>query len=201
MAKTGCRIDDLIDYNNAISCFYGRAAAGKTTLCLMAAANEKGKVVFIDTENSFSAERIKQIAGKVPGNIVVMKAKSFYEQCMAAEQLLELKGKISLIIVDSLTAHYRQELQEKRDANPFFSRHMSVLKELAAYAPVLVTSQVYSNEKGINPVGSNMLRNWCNNVIKLDDDGKQRKLFIEKSSKGNTAEICFEIVGDGITEI
>lgn len=200
MAKTGCRIDDLIDYNNAISCFYGKAAAGKTTLCLMAAAKEKGKVVFIDTENSFSSERMKQIAGKIPDNITVIKAKSFKEQCEASEQLLELKGKISLVIIDSLTAHYRQELQEKRDVNPFFSRHMSMLKELAANnAPVIVTSQVYTAKDGsVSPVGSGMLKNWCGNVIRLDDEGGKRRVFIEKSGKGKTAEACFEIVNEGI---
>ncbi|MDD4878723.1 MAG: AAA family ATPase [Candidatus Nanoarchaeia archaeon] len=200
MAKTGCKVDEMVDYSNAISCIYGKPATGKTTLCLMAAANEKGKVVFIETENSFSADRMQQIAGKIGDNLVLMQAKSFEEQCRAVESLLELKGKISLVIVDSLTAHYRKELQEKNDVNPMFSRQLSMLKELASSnIPVLVTSQVYATKEGdISPVGSNMLKNWCNNVIKLHDDGRDRKMLIEKSAKGSNEGIYFEITNEGI---
>ncbi len=193
-------INDLIDYSNAITCFYGKAAAGKTTFCLMAAAKEKGKVVLIETENGFSADRMEQIAGKISDNLVLIPVRSFDEQCRAVENLLELKGKVSLIIVDSFTALYRQELQNKKDANPLLSKQLSILKEISATAPVLITSQVYMtmDKKGVGPIGSNMLKSWCKNLIKLDDDGKTRKLFVEKSTIGNNAEACFDIVNEGV---
>lgn len=199
MVKTGCRIDNLIDYNNSISCVYGKPATGKTTLCLMAAKNEKGKVIFIETENGFSAERMKQIAGKIPDNFVLMPVRSFEEQCKAVENLLKLKGKVSLIIIDSFTALYRQELQNKKDVNPLLSRQLSILKEMSATAPVLITSQVYMtmDKKDIGPIGSNMLKSWCNNLIKLYNDGKKRALYIEKGGNGN---ICFQITNEGIRE-
>ncbi|MDI6737367.1 MAG: AAA family ATPase [Nanoarchaeota archaeon] len=200
MAKTGCKIDDFIDYSNAISCIYGKPATGKTTLCLMAAAREKGKVVFIETESGFSADRMEQIAGNINDNFVLIPVRSFEEQCRAVESLLELKGKISLVIIDSFTALYRQELQNKKDANPLLSRQLSILKEISATAPVLITSQVYMtmDKKDVGPVGSNMLKSWCNNLVKLHDDGKNRLLFIEKSTKGSHADICFEITNEGI---
>ncbi|MFA5887895.1 MAG: AAA family ATPase [Candidatus Nanoarchaeia archaeon] len=200
MAKTGCRIDELIDYSNSISCIYGKAATGKTTICLMAASKDEGKVIYIDTENSFSTDRLQQIAGKIPENFVVMKAKSFDEQCNAVESLLELKGKISLVIVDSLTAHYRKEVQEKNDVNPKFSRQMSMLKELAREnIPVIVTSQVYTTkDNDVSPIGSKMLKNWCDNIIKLKENCGKRTACIEKSIKGNNSEIYFEIINEGI---
>ncbi|MBU2637876.1 MAG: hypothetical protein KJ955_02795, partial [Nanoarchaeota archaeon] len=107
--------------------------------------------------------------------------------------------KLSLIIVDSLTSHYRKELQEKKDVNHMLSKQLSILKEMATgNTSVFVTSQVYMtmDKRGIGPIGSNMLKSWCNNLVKLDDDGKQRRIFIEKPE--NTAELCFEIVNEGI---
>jgi RecA/RadA recombinase len=157
-------------------------------------------VIYIDTENSFSTDRLQQIAGKVPENVIVIKARSFEEQCKAVESLLELKGKIGLVIIDSFTALYRQELQNKKDVNPMLSRQLSILKEVSATAPVLITSQVYMtmDKRDVGPIGSNMLKSWCNNLVKLHDDGRNRILHIEKSTKVSNADICFEITNEGI---
>ncbi|HII14949.1 MAG TPA: AAA family ATPase [Nanoarchaeota archaeon] len=191
--------ESILDFSSAITCIYGKPATGKTTICLTAAAAEKGKVVFIDTENGFYADRLMQIAGKLPENITVVKARDFMEQCRAVDELLNLKGKIKLVIVDSFTAHYRKELQEKHDINPLMSRQLSILSEIAREnIPVIVTSQVYTTQENkVQPVGSNMLKNWCGNVIKLENEGR-RKLIVEKHRAGQLKEIEFEIVNEGI---
>ena len=52
--------------NPDIKLIYGPAAAGKTTYCLLTSISmaKKGKkVMFIDTENGFSIERLKQLCG------------------------------------------------------------------------------------------------------------------------------------------
>ena len=49
-----------------INLIYGPAASGKTTYCLSASifmAKKGAKVIFIDTENGFSIERLKQLCG------------------------------------------------------------------------------------------------------------------------------------------
>ena len=48
-----------------ISVIFGPAATGKTTLCMLAAlatAKSGKKILFIDTENGFSVERLKQMS-------------------------------------------------------------------------------------------------------------------------------------------
>ena len=48
-----------------ITTIYGPAGSGKTILCMLSAVNmarAKKKIIYIDTENNFSIERLKQIA-------------------------------------------------------------------------------------------------------------------------------------------
>lgn len=190
---------NILDYSGAVTCIYGKPATGKTTLCLMAALEEKKKVVFIDTENGFNAERAEQIAGKVPDNLAIVKARDFTEQCRAVDELLNLKGKLGLVIIDSFTAHYRKELQEKHDVNCLLSKQLSILSELAREGiPVIITGQVYTTMgNDAQPVGSNMLKNWCGNVVKLENE-RQRRLIVEKHKTGQLKEIEFEIINAGI---
>ena len=61
-------LDSLLDggyEKDIITTVYGPAGSGKTNLCILSAVNtvrNKKKVVYIDTENNFSVERVKQIA-------------------------------------------------------------------------------------------------------------------------------------------
>ena len=48
-----------------ITTIYGPAGSGKTILCLLCSVNmtrNNKKVIYVDTENNFSIERLKQIA-------------------------------------------------------------------------------------------------------------------------------------------
>jgi len=103
-----------------ITCLYGPFASGKTNFCLMALSNilKQGKKgVYIDTEASFSVERLKQILGKdflegMLKNLIIIKPTSFQEQVEAFSKLLKLSAmeNIALIIVDSIAMLYRLEL-------------------------------------------------------------------------------------------
>ena len=49
---------------DVITTIYGPAGSGKTVLCMLCSINmcrNKKKVIYVDTENSFSIERLKQI--------------------------------------------------------------------------------------------------------------------------------------------
>ncbi len=196
-------LNNVMDFiqHNCINCIYGLPATGKTTLCLVVASSNKNKkVAFIDTENSFSVERLRQINGNVSNNLVLFKVRSFKEQAKIIENLLNLKSVLGTIIVDSLTFYYRKELQAKRDVNNKFSRQLSMLAELARQGiSVVVTSQVYQSfENEIKPVGNNMLKNWAGTLIKLEKLYNIRKLILEKHPKLGELEKKFEIVGEGL---
>lgn len=199
MISTGnAELDSHFMYCDSINCIYGKAATGKTNLCLLLAsktARDK-KVLYIDTEGSFSPERVRQFGPEEAlRNIFVMRAGSFDEQCKIVDGLLMLKGKIGMVIVDSLSMHYRQELQGRNDnANSKLSRQLSILSELTRSSiPVIITSQVYSTmDNGICPVGGNMVKNWSQCLIKLEY-GRQRTLTVEKHPELPGKSAHFEI--------
>ena len=55
----------FLNFPKGISVIYGPAASGKSTLCLQVVAATPGKIVYIDTENSFSVERIQKMNNKI----------------------------------------------------------------------------------------------------------------------------------------
>ena len=117
-----------------------------------------GKVIYIDTENTFRPERIQQMAEKVGldpdetlKNIKVARAYNSDHQMLLAEKAEELlkEEEYKLLIVDSLTAHFRAEfigrgtLSERQQK---LNKHMHVLLKLADMynCCVVVTNQVMS---------------------------------------------------------
>jgi DNA repair protein RadA len=113
--------------SQAIHEFFGEFGSGKTQMMFQLAVNatmptEKGgldgDVVIIDTENTFRPERIVQIAnaqGVDPMDtlqkIHVARAFNSSHQMLLVEKAAEMavKTPVRLLIVDSLTAHFRSE--------------------------------------------------------------------------------------------
>jgi DNA repair protein RadA len=111
----------------AITEFYGEFGSGKTQFMHQLAVNVQrppeegglgGEVIVIDTENTFRPERIVQMAEalgmdpkEVLSKIHVARAFNSHHQMLLAEKAGELaKTKnIKLLVVDSLTAHFRAE--------------------------------------------------------------------------------------------
>ena len=114
--------------------------------------------MFIDTENTFRPERIEQIAkslGIEPltalRNIKVARAFNSDHQMLIAEKVEDLikkeKINVKLIIVDSLTAHFRAEFVGRgtlADRQQKLNKHMHLLNKLASTHNlcVYVTNQV-----------------------------------------------------------
>jgi DNA repair protein RadA len=155
--------------SRAITEAFGAYGSGKTQLGLSLAVNvqlppEKGgangKCVFIDTEGTFRPARIKQIAEtlganpeKVLKNILVARAFNSDHQMLLLEKVGELikSGEpIKLVIVDSLTAHFRAEFSGRgqlADRQQKLNRYMHDLMKLAETynLVVYVTNQVMAN--------------------------------------------------------
>ena len=119
-----------------------------------------GKTVFIDTEGTFRPKRIKQISeslganpDKVLKNILVARAFNSDHQMLLLDKISELvkSGEpIRLLIVDSLTAHFRSEYSGRgqlADRQQKLNKYMHELMKLAEQhnIAVFVTNQVMAN--------------------------------------------------------
>lgn len=184
------QFDDLLGgkgiESKAITETFGAYGSGKTQLGLTLAVNVQlpidkggtnGKAVFIDTEGTFRPARIKQIAEgiganpeKVLKNIFVARAFNSDHQVLLLEKITEMikAGEpIRLLIVDSLTAHFRAEFAGRgqlADRQQKLNRYMHDLMKLAEThnLAVYVTNQVMSNPAQMFgdptiPIGGNIV--------------------------------------------
>ena len=212
-----------------ISLFYGPAASGKSNFVMLTAchqAKKNKKIIFIDTEGSFSIDRINQISGGFPEsvlkNIVILNPINFNEQRDSFLTLLkELKKSrnIGLIVVDSITMLYRLELAEARKKgleeiqriNNDLARQMKALYEIARKRdiPVLITSQIYSGflseedwlagkQAGVHIVGGDLLKYWSKCIIELENRNNKKQAIIKKHRSIPEKTLNFEIINQGI---
>ena len=167
--STGCEgFNNLLEggfETGAICECFGEFGSGKTQVGHVLAtqllkSDPEARVVYIDTENTFRPERIIQLATaagldheEALNKIMVAKAFNSDHQMLLAEKVDELITRdgqnIKLVVVDSLTAHFRAEyigrgtLAERQQK---LNRHMSTLGKLSSTHNlcVFVTNQVMS---------------------------------------------------------
>ncbi len=197
-------LHEQLNLTNQLTCIYGKAGAGKTTLAMQTArdyALKNKKILYIDTERGFSTERFKQLAGKdyekLLDNIFVFTIKSFKEQQEKIKQLETLisKGKFSFIIIDTLTTYYRRLVNSEHElANGMLNSQLRILKALSKKIPIIITGQVYSTmETGIRPTGGKFVEEPSDQLIFLEKD--PRIINILKPDK---KKIPFTIKDEGI---
>jgi DNA repair protein RadA len=169
----------------AITEFFGEFGSCKTQfghqLAVSVQRSEKeggldGDVIFIDTENTFRPERIIQMAEawgmdpeKALKRIHVARAFNSNHQMMLAERANDIcrQFPVRLIIVDSLTAHFRAEYAGRgmlADRQQKLNRHMHDLQRLGGLfnAAVMVTNQVSANPEAFfgdptRPIGGHIV--------------------------------------------
>ncbi len=148
---------------------YGAFGSGKTQLGLALAVNVQlpseqgglnGKSVYIDTEGTFRPERVRQLAerygansDKVLKNILVARAFNSDHQILLLDKITELikDGEpIKIIIVDSLTAHFRAEFAGRgmlADRQQRLNRYLHNLLKLGEQhnVAIYVTNQVMAD--------------------------------------------------------
>jgi len=146
-----------------VECF-GQYGSSKTQIAHALAVNcQKAQpdavAVYIDTENTFRPERIQQFAKgqkldpkKTLTNIKVARAYNSDHQMLLAEKvgdLIKEGNNVRVVIVDSLTAHFRAEFVGRgtlAERQQKLNKHMHTLAKLADTYNVLVyvTNQVMS---------------------------------------------------------
>lgn len=228
--STGCEaLDWLLSgglETDIVTTIYGGPGTGKTNFALMITSHiaKSHKVVFIDTEGSYSIERLKQIAGKnfksILANTLIKKPVTFEEQAdtlMNLKQFIEKTEDVGLIILDSAATLYRLEFTKAEDIpslNKEFALQLSQLVFIARTLniPVLLTNQIYSDMEGNNRmVGGNILnyKSKCLIELKKYDLGyKQNKrslvnnkriAILKKHRSLPNKAFIFEISNTGIT--
>jgi DNA repair protein RadB len=221
---TGCiSLDKLLGGGfpaGAVSLIYGEAETGKTSLTVQCAVNcaRRGiKSLFLDTDGTFSYERLSQIAEydykKISPLMIIMRPTTFQEQSDAIDQLEKVTtNKFGLIVVDTVTSLYRLEFDDPEKmyaANRELNRQLAVLTELAKTrgVAVLVVSQVRGVLSGasmeMRPVATRVLNYWSEVVLDMKQTGQTRviKVLREKhpSIKG-TGNVYVKIESSGITD-
>ncbi|MEK6872737.1 MAG: DNA repair and recombination protein RadA [Nanoarchaeota archaeon] len=170
----------------AITEAFGAYGSGKTQLGLTLAVNVQmpierggveGKAVYIDSEGTFRPERIKQIADarglnsdSVLKNILVARAFNSDHQILLVDKISDLikNGEpIKLVVIDSLTAHFRAEFSGRgqlADRQQKLNKYIHNLMRIAEQfnLAVYVTNQVMANPAMMfgdptTPIGGNIV--------------------------------------------
>jgi len=214
----------------SITEFYGQFGSGKTQIGLQAAVNvqlpvEKGGLngtaVYIDTEGTFRPERIMQMAAsknldhkEVLKNIMVARAYNSDHQMLLAEKAGEIaEGRnVRLLVVDSLTSHFRSEYSGRGELAPRqqkLNRHLhSLQRDLADMhnIAVIVTNQVMSNPGMMfgdptTPIGGNIVGHLSTYRIYLrKSKGNKRIARLVDSPCLPEGECVFEVTANGICD-
>jgi DNA repair protein RadB len=199
--SVGCSgIDRLLGGGLAlhtVSLVYGEAATGKTILsmqCVLEAARKEYKVFYVDSEQSFSANRMENLAGgaEAAERIVLFRPDDFDEQGRIIETIENLLTKTpTLVVIDSITGLYRTG---QANSEGFFARDRELNRQIAqlhALASrfatwVLLTGQVHSSPAGpvwfVEPVAERTLRHWSDLILRLNKTPRPgvRDCFLEK---------------------
>ena len=202
--------------SGVISTIYGPAGSGKTTLCLLCIANiSKGKkIIYIDTENGFSVERLSQITEsykEILSRVLFLRPNDFEEQKKCIKKLSGIiNDKIGIIIFDTIAMLYRLELKDEGiyQVNRELGSQVSSLSRCAMEhkIPVIIINQVYSDfedKTKTHIVGGDIVRYGSKCLIELQISQNNYRKFIVRKHRSIPEEMCvmFKIINTGIEEI
>jgi DNA repair protein RadA len=210
--------------------FYGEYGSGKSQICHQLCVNvqlppEKGGLngaaLYVDTENTFRTERIVQMSRhlgldpeQVVKNIIYAEAYTSDHQMFLLENADEVikQNNVRLIIVDSLTAHFRSEYLGREMLAPRqqkINKHMHKLIRLARAfnAVAVVTNQVMAKPDvffgdAVHPVGGHVVGHTSHTRIYLRraSHGPVRIARLVSSPYLPDGEEIFKITENGIEE-
>ena len=218
----------------AITELYGEFGSGKTQVAHQLAVNVQlgrerggldGSCILIDTENTFRPERISQIAGgldldpeDVLRNIHVARAHNSNHQILLVEAASELSEQlkaterpVKLLIVDSLTAHFRAEYVGRgtlADRQQKLNKHLHDLMRFGTLnnAVVLVTNQVQAKPDAFfgdptRPIGGHILGHTATFRLYLrKSKGGKRIARLVDSPNLPEGEAIFSVESEGIRD-
>ena len=220
---------------------YGEFGSGKTQVAHQLAVNVQlplemgglgGSAVIIDTENTFRPERIGQMVRGLPPapdggawdpdeflrNISVARAFNSNHQILLAESAMDLAEKsrsserpVRLLIVDSVTAHFRAEYVGRgtlADRQQKLNKHLHDLMRFGDLnnALILVTNQVMSKPDTFfgdptKPVGGHVLGHTATFRLYLrKSKGEKRIARLVDSPNLPDGEAVFTVTTEGVKD-
>ena len=213
----------------AITEFAGEFGSGKTQLAHQIAVDVQqpvdqgglaGEVVYIDTESTFRPERIVDMSkglGIDPqealAKIHIARAFNSSHQMLLVTKAQELARSrpIRLIVVDSLTAHFRAEYAGRGELAPrqqLLNKHLHELQRFAdTYnAAVVVTNQVSSRPDILfgdptRPIGGNIVAHAATYRIYLRKSKPPKRIArLIDSPNLPEGEAGFSVTGEGVRD-
>jgi DNA repair protein RadA len=215
----------------SITEFFGEFGSGKTQLCFQLAVNttmpvERGGLdadaLIIDTEGTFRPARIEQIAiaqdldpDKVLDHIHVARAfNSAHQMLLLENKAYELAKEcnVGLIIIDSLTSHFRSEFVGRGNLAERQGQLAKHMRELLRYTYLnncvgVITNQVMANPGQLfgdptKPVGGHVLGHASTNRLYLRKAGKggKRNARMIDSPEVVEDEVIFVVSEAGIRD-
>lgn len=156
-------------------------------------------------ENTGERESIDDLASR----IVISDALDFAEQEEAVRDAAELAERVSLIVLDSATGHYRLERSDDDggEALRTVARQVTHLLSLARKhdLAVCVTNQVYTDPDAdrVRPLGGHTLAHWSGVVVRIERfRGGQRRATLEKHESKAAGDVArFRITNTGLETV
>jgi DNA repair protein RadA len=227
-------LDKIVDgglETQTITEFYGEYGSGKSQMCHQLCVNVQlppergglnGGALYVDTENTFRLERIVQMAKhagldpeEVVKNIIYAEAYTSDHQMFLLENADEIikENNIKIIIIDSLTAHFRseyvgREMLARRQQK--LNKHMHKLVALArAFNTVaVVTNQVMAKPDvffgdAVSPIGGHIVGHTSHTRIYLRraSRGPVRIARLVSSPYLPEGEEIFKVTENGIEDV
>ncbi len=226
-------IDRLLDggiETQTITEFYGEYGSGKSQICHQLCVNVQlppergglnGSALYVDTENTFRTERIVSMSKhlgldpeEVVKNIIYAEAYTSDHQMFLLDNADEIikANNVKLIIVDSLTAHFRSEYLGREMLAPRqqkLNKHMHRLIGLARAfnAVAVVTNQVMAKPDvffgdAVHPIGGHIVGHTSHTRLYLRRaaHGPVRIARLVSSPYLPEGEEIFKITGNGIED-
>lgn len=226
-------VDRLLDgglETQTITEFYGEYGSGKSQICHQLCVNVQlppergglgGAALYVDTENTFRTERIVSMSKhlgldpqQIAKNIIYAEAYTSDHQAFLLDNADEVikQNNVKLIIVDSLTAHFRSEYIGREmlaSRQQRLNKHMHKLIGLARAfnAVAVVTNQVMAKPDvffgdAVHPIGGHIVGHTSHTRVYLRRaaHGPVRIARLVSSPYLPEGEEIFKITGDGIED-
>ena len=227
-------LDRMLDgglETQTITEFYGEYGSGKSQLCHQLCVNVQlppergglsGAALYVDTENTFRTERIVQMSRhlgldleQVVKNIIYAEAYTSDHQMFLLDNADEVikANNVKLIIVDSLTAHFRSEYLGREmlaSRQQKLNKHMHKLIRLARAfnAVAVVTNQVMAKPDvffgdAVYPIGGHIVGHTSHTRIYLRRaaHGPVRIARLVSSPYLPEGEEIFKVTENGIEDV
>jgi DNA repair protein RadA len=234
LTTTSKTIDKLIGggiETQSITEFYGEYGVGKSVLCHQLAVNVQlpkerggleGNALYIDTEQTFRPEWIERMANhlqmdpqSVASNIIYSEAYNSDHQILILDKADKIikENNIKIIIIDSLTSHFRSEYLGREmlaERQQKLNKHLHRLLRLARAfnASAVVTNQVMSKpdqffSMGVEAVGGHIVGHTSHTRLFLRKTSKIgiRIIRLVSSPYLPEGEQIFKITGRGIEDV